>query len=449
MVPEAVDAIGPERMGGKASELALLRKLLPLSLTDVVMAVGDPLLTMALSRLANPREVLAAVGIVRAIAVFLESPIIMILHASTALGANTASRRALWRLTLCLGGFLTSAFLLLTWRPLYDGLMLHTFGASPSIAATGRSVLLLVFLWPGVIAWRRFHQGILIRQGRSRQVALASMCRLAWVCVALSVGVTLKADGAVLAGLTLIGSVLVEAIVVTVVSRSSNLAEAPAAKVADADPKLPTTLGGVSRFYAPLAATMILVWGGRAVLTTLVARASDGLLALAAWPAAWGLVLSIANATRMVQQVVISSGGETTRPQMIRFVLLVGSGCSAILLFFGFTSPGVELLGAFLGEHGEIVAAVLPVVRIAALLPLLLASQNALQGLLIRNRKTWRVNAATLVGAVVTLTLATALVHAGGPGASSAAWAMMAGLAIEVLVLVHATTRQQETSAKA
>ena len=80
---------------------------------------------------------------------------------------------------------------------------------------------------------------------------------------------------------------------------------------------------------------------------------------------------------------------------------------------------------------------------------LLLASQNALQGLLIREWKTWRVNAATLVGVAVTLTLVTALVHAGRPGASSAAWAMMAGLAIEVLVLVHATTRQRETSAKA
>lgn len=60
--------------------------------------------------------------------------------------------------------------------------------------------------------------GILIRQGRSRQVALASMCRLAWVCAALSAGVTLRVDGAVLAGLTLIGSVLVEAIMVTAVA---------------------------------------------------------------------------------------------------------------------------------------------------------------------------------------------------------------------------------------
>ncbi len=66
-----------------------------------------------------------------------------------------------------------------------------------------------------------------------------------------------------------------------------------------------------------------------------------------------------------------------------------------------------------------------------------------------RDKKTLRVNAATLVGVVVTLTLATTLVHAGGQGASSAAGAMMAGLAIEVLVLAHATTWQREISAKA
>ena len=150
-----------------------------------------------------------------------------------------------------------------------------------------------------------------------------------------------------------------------------------------------------------------------------------------------------------VSGLVYFTTGETTRMQMIRFVLLVGSGCSAVLLFFGFTSPGVAVLAAFLGEHGELVAAVLPVVRIAALFPLLLASQNALQGLLIRDKQTLRVNAATLVGVVVTLTLATTLVHAGGQGASSAACAMMAGLAIEVLVLAPATTWQREISAKA
>jgi hypothetical protein len=435
-LPDASAAAATERDAGSASARSLLRRFLPLSLSDVVMTLGDPLQTMALSRLADAREVLAAVGVVKAMAVFLESPVIMILHASTALSGNAASRRALVRFTLCLSGLLVGVFLLLTWRPIYDALLSRVFGVGPAIAATGRIAFLLMVPWPAVIAWRRLQQGLLIRSGRSRQVGWASLGRLAWVALALSVGLLLNTSGALLAGLTLIGAVLVEAIIVTVFARRAKITcSSPPAHAED--PGLPSTIGGVTRFYVPLASTMLIVWGGRATLISLVARAPDGALALAAWPAAWGLVLSIANATRMVQQIVISSAGEATRGPLIRFVLLVGGGCSAVLLLFGFTPSGARLLAGFLGEHGDLVAAALPVVRITALFPLFLAVQNALQGLLIRDGKNWRINTATLAGVGATLLLAFVLVRSGSPGAASAAWAMVVGILIEILVLAR------------
>lgn len=402
------------------------------------MALGDPLQTMALSRLPNTREVLAAVGIVKAIAVFLESPIIMILHASNALSRSAASRRALWRFTLLLGGLLMATFAILAFRPIYDALLVRLFGAGPSIAAVGRVTFLLMLPWPFVIAWRRFYQGVLIRRGKSRQVGWASLTRLAWVVVALSTGVALRVDGALLAGATLIGAVLVEAFVVTAFAWRSR-GDPPAADATD--PKLPTSLGGVTRFYIPLASTMLLVWGGRAALTSLVARASDGLLALAAWPAAWGLVLSIANATRMVQQIVISSGEETRRRDLVEFVLFVGMGSSAFLFLLGFTSFGGALLAAFLGAHGELVTAARPVVRIAAVIPLFVAVQNAMQGVLIRQARNWCINAATLAGVATTLLLALVLVRSGQPGASAAAWAMVAGGGVEIALLAGGLAR--------
>lgn len=415
------------------SARVLLRRFLPLSLSDVVMALGDPMQTMALSRLADTREVLAAVGVVKAIAVFLESPVIMILHAST-LSASSASRRALTRFTLCLGALLTGVFLLLAYKPVYDVLFTRVLGAGPSVAATGRVAFLLMIPWPAVIAWRRLQQGYLIRSGRSRQVGWASLGRLAWVIVALSVGVLLNASGALLAGVTLIGAVSVEAIIVTVFARRASACSSP--READ-DPTLPSTITGVTLFYIPLASTMLLVWGGRAVLTSLVARSSDGVLALAAWPAAWGLVLSVANATRMVQQIVISSAGKATRGTIVRFVIMVGAGCSAVLCVIGFTPFGARLLGGLLGEHGDLVAAALPVVRIAALFPLLLAAQNALQGLLIRAGRSWRVNGATLAGGAATLSISAFLVSSGRAGATSAAWGMVAGIGLEILVLAR------------
>lgn len=62
----------------------LMRQLVPLAMSDVIMALGDPD-GPTVSRLGNPQASLAAMGVVKAVANFLESPIIMILQTSTAL----------------------------------------------------------------------------------------------------------------------------------------------------------------------------------------------------------------------------------------------------------------------------------------------------------------------------------------------------------------------------
>jgi len=88
------------------------------------MALGQPLQTAVLARLADPRLTLAAMGIVKAVAHFLESPIIMILHASTALSGSRDSRRSLWNFILMLGGLCSGLFLILNAPGIYDWLFL-------------------------------------------------------------------------------------------------------------------------------------------------------------------------------------------------------------------------------------------------------------------------------------------------------------------------------------
>lgn len=211
-------------------------------------------------------------------------------------------------------------------------------------------------------------------------------------------------------------------------------ARQPARSIA-ADQSLPKSFAGVVRFYVPLATTMLFVWGGRAVLLSVVARAPDGLVALAAWPAAWGLVLSVANATRMVQQVVISSPGEATTSQLFQFVVLVGLTCSVLLAFFGFVPSGQNILAHFFGGDRALASAALPAVKVSAVFPLLLAVQNAFQGFLIRDGKTSWIQGATLAGVTMTLAIAWVLVAAGIRGATAAACAMVVGVSLEVAVL--------------
>ncbi|MBU7587238.1 MAG: hypothetical protein KAF91_31065 [Nostoc sp. TH1S01] len=424
------------------SLLALLTQFIPLSLSDVAMTLGDPLQTSALSRLAFPQETLAGVGVVKGVAVFLESPIIMILHASTALGGQAKSRRALWQFTMIAGLFLSGIFLLLTWEPLYNWLLLDVFGVSSSIAARGRTTFLLMFLWPFVIAWRRFFQGLLIRAQKSIAVGWASVARLTWVIVSLVVGVSLRLDGAFLAGITMMGAILIEAVLVTWFCMRLGAISVLNQQGYSETNKLPQTLSGVSFYYLPLASTMLLVWGARAILLSLIARAFDGSLALAVWPAAWGLVLAIANGTRMIQQVVISAYEETSKRTLAAFVIIVGLSFTFIPFWLGYTEQGLFLLRQFLGNNPSLVEASRPVIQILSCFPLLLALQNTCQGLLIHKGKNWFINIATVVAATFTLVVCGSLIFTKHSGATSAAYGMLAGVISEIIVLFFALQRK-------
>jgi progressive ankylosis protein len=428
------------------SLLALLTQFIPLSLSDVAMTLGDPLQTSALSRLAFPQETLAGVGVVKGVAVFLESPIIMILHTSTALGGQAKSRRALWQFTIIAGLVLSGIFLLLTWEPLYNWLLLDVFGVSSFIAQRGRTAFLLMFLWPFVIAWRRFFQGLLIRAQKSIAVGWASVARLTWVIVSLVVGVNLRLDGAMLAGITMMGAILIEAVLVTWFCLRLGAISILEQQGYSETKKLPQTLSGVSFYYLPLASTMLIVWGARAILLSLIARSFDGSLALAVWPATWGLLLSIANGTRMIQQVVISAYEETSRRTLVAFVIIVGLSFTLIPFLLGFTDQGLFLLGQFLGNNSSLVEASRPVIKILSCFPLLLALQNTFQGLLIHKGKNWLINLATLVAATLTLVICGSLIFTGHSGATSAAYGMLAGVMSEIIVLFLAL--QSKSSAQ-
>lgn len=393
------------------------------------MAVADPLLAVTLTRLPAPEVQLAALGVVKALANFLESPIIMVLHASTALSGWAASRRALARFVLLLSALLTSLFLILSLPAVHAWLTGEVFSLVVPVAAATRLPLLLMCLWPAVIAWRRIHQGQLILQGRGKFMGLASLFRVAAFALTLLAGSRLGLAGAALGALALMGGLWVEALLVVFWTRQQALPDQPPAQA------LPTDLPGVSAYYAPLALTMLLMWGGRAALVAVLARAQDSELALAAWSASWGFVIMIANLSRMVQQLVIKYARQVPASRLAALGLLAGGTCSALLTLLGHSQPGRQLLALLIGGDPQLLAAAQAVVSYSLLVPLLVASQNVLQGFcIVGGRNTW-VNGAGLVGVGVTLMLARWGVQQGWPGASVGAGAVALGLLAEVTLL--------------
>jgi progressive ankylosis protein len=409
----------------------LWREFLPLSLSDITMAFGDPLMTITLTRLPDARVNLAAAGIARSLAICLESPIIMILHASNALAPTMASRRALWRFVLIAGGSLSALLMLLAWPPMFNLIGRQLLQIPAELAPTVQQILVLVGLWPFAIAWRRYFQGILIYHGQAAAVANASLWRLGTVAGVFALGYWQQQSGAVLAGLSLVLGVIVEAIVVTIVVKCRSAQLQPPPLNPEARP-LPQTIGAVSQFYWPLANSMVVAWAGRTLLVGIVARAFDAKLALAAWPAAWGLVVLIVNSTRMVQQITIKYRHRIPDRQLLQFALTVGMMGALVLGLIGMSPIGMAIIQLFVGGDRELALQIRPVLWVCLINPLLVALLNAMQGMMVSEGRTGSVNLATWLGTGTLLAVASWGVHVGLPGAIAAAGAMLAASLVEV-----------------
>jgi progressive ankylosis protein len=412
----------------------LWQQFIPLSLSDISMALGDPLTTTTLAHLPDARNNLAAVGVAKAIAIFCESPIIMLLHASNALAPTQLSRQALWQFALIASGAMSLLLALTTLPFVFEIVGEGWLGVSPSLSGTIRSTLSIMILWPFAIGWRRYFQGLLIHDGQSNAVAQAGIIRLSVVGGILAGGFTLSANGAVVAGMSLVWGVIAEAIAVTYLARKLGTTKLPEIR---SSPELPQDLAGVWKFYAPLGGTMMLGWGAKAALVGIVARSNDGSIALAAWPAAWGLVLVIANSTRMVQQIIIRNRKSIPDRVLITFAISVGIACSLILLAVSGTQMSEAAIGYFIGGDTELIARVRPVLLICAVMPLLVSLQNALQGFLVSEGRTWGVNQAAWVGAIVMLSAAYLGSQLGQNGAISAAIGMILENVMEISYLFY------------
>jgi progressive ankylosis protein len=419
--------------------IQLWKQFIPLSLSDVSMALGDPLTTTTLAHLPDARNNIAAVGVAKAIAIFCESPIIMLLHASNALAPSQASRRALWKFALIASGLMSFLLALTTLPVIFTIVGEGWLGVSPSLSNSIRSTLSIVILWPFAIGWRRYFQGLLIHCGQSTAVAQSGIIRLLVVGGILAGGFAIGANGAVVAGMSLVGGVIAEAIAVTYLARKLGATKPPELV---STPELPQDLAGVWKFYAPLGGTMMLGWGARAALVGIIARANDGSIALAAWPAAWGLVLVVANSTRMVQQIIIRNRKLIPDRVLITFAISVGIFCSLILLSVSGTPISEQAIGYFIGSDRELIERVRPVLLISAVMPLLVSLQNALQGFLVSEGRTWGVNHAAWVGAIVMLGAAYLASQLGQNGAIAAAIGMLLGNTLEIGYLVYLVRQQ-------
>jgi progressive ankylosis protein len=180
-----------------------------------MMAAESPFLAAVIARMEEPTYNLAAYGVAFAIAILVESPVIMLMSASTALVEDAASYRRLRAFAAMLNAGATLMLLFLLIPPVYDVAMGTLLGLPEQVSGRVYGALWIMLPWPAAIGYRRFLHGVLIRSGRTRKVAYGTAVRLvamfatavglyawggvpgAWLgAAALSVGVCVEAVAA-------------------------------------------------------------------------------------------------------------------------------------------------------------------------------------------------------------------------------------------------------------
>ncbi|MEO1370300.1 MAG: hypothetical protein AAFX50_24215, partial [Acidobacteriota bacterium] len=193
---------------------------LPLFASWLLMTAEGPILSAVVNRLPNEVVMLAALGIVFAVEVTIEAPVINLLSTSTALVRDRPSFVVVRRFTLHWVVLLTVVATLVAFTPLFGWVVVDLLGTPPEVARWVQPGLQIMVPWTPAIAWRRFLQGVLIRFGETRTIAVGTALRLgATAGTAFALAAWSDLPGIHIFAWGLLAGVLVEAAYATAAAR--------------------------------------------------------------------------------------------------------------------------------------------------------------------------------------------------------------------------------------
>jgi len=387
------------------------------------MGLEGPAISAIVARLADPAIHLAAYGgIVFPLSLLIESPIIMLLAASTALSKDWASYRRLRGFMLALSLSLTLLHVTVAFTPLYYVIAERLIHAPAEIVEPARLGLMVMLPWTWSIAYRRFNQGVLIRFGHSLAVGLGTLIRLLADGLVLAIGYLLDSTGIIVASGATIAGVLSEALYVGLVVRPV-LRE----QVRSAPPVEPVlSFRALLKFYIPLSLTPLLTFLSRPIGSAALSRMPGSLESLAVWPVITGLVFLLRSIGLSYNEVVIALLDETRSSPKLRFFTgLLTLLTTSLLLLMAATPLAGFWFERAMGLAPPLAALAREGLWFALILPGLSVLQSWYQGSILYGRRTRGITEA--VG--IFLLVSSAILWAG------VAWGGVRGLFIGLAAL--------------
>jgi len=371
---------------------------IPLAATWLMMATEGPLLAALIARLPDPKFNLAAYGVAFAFAVLIEAPIIMIMSASTALVKDRDSYLKLRNFTYALNAVITAVMVLFLLPPVFGFIMKSLVGLPDEVARLTHHACLALLPWPGAIGYRRFYQGILIADGKTRRVAYGTAVRLTSILItSFTFYLFTDLDGALIGGLALGISVTAEALATRAMADHS----VRKFKGLNLNPHPSETLSYrfISGFYYPLALTSILALGVHPMVTFFLGKSQMALESLAVMPVILSLVFIFRCLGLSYQEVAIALLGEGGRnlERLRRFAGLLAVCASGGLALIAFTPASLFWFQKVSGLSPSLAEfAILPA-GILVLIPALSVILSMQRGVLVAFKNTKPITIATAI----------------------------------------------------
>lgn len=416
----------------------LFRFWVPLQATWLMMSLEGPFLAAVIARLAEPKHNLAAYGVAFALAILVEAPVIMMMSASTALVDSAGIYRRLRNFMWMLNVGITAAMLLLLFTPLWTLLTDTGMGLDPEVARLTRGSLFILLPWPAAIGYRRFYQGLLIRNSLTRRVAWGTLIRLGSMIISALAARAADLPGAWVGAVALTGGVCAEAIA------SRLMAAATVRKYLNQPSDDVLSHRAIIQFYLPLALTSTIALAVQPMVTFFMGQARFSLESLAVLPVINSLVFIFRSPGLSFQEAAITMLGrswENYRP-VRNFAILLGVGATMGLALIAWTPLSGLWLRGVSGLTGELAAFALTPIRILTLMPMLSVLLSFQRSMLVARRHTGPVTWASAIEVVGILTVLFIAIRMGDwVGATAAAAAFMVGRLMSNLYLIGQTHR--------
>lgn len=373
----------------------IFRLWVPLAATWLMMSVEGPFLAAVIARLGDPTFNLAAYGVAFALAIIVESPIIMILSAATALVDDWDSFRKLRNFSYTLNLLITLFMFVVLWQPAFDWLAEDVLALPSRVATLTHQSLVLLLPWPAAIGYRRFYQGLLIRHEMTRRVAYGTVVRVATMAMtALTLYVYSELPGALVGAASLSVGVVLESLA----TRLMALGIPDRIRALDASPEQ-LTYRRIADFYLPLALTSVISLAVHPMVTFSLGQSRMALESLAVYPVVTSLTFIFRSMALSYQEVAITllDGTRENFRRIARFAFVLGVSATVGLLIIAFTPLAGVWFETVSGLPKDLATLSVRPVKLFSLIPffsVLLAFQRSI---LVFGRNTRPVTVATLI----------------------------------------------------